>query len=286
MSAMTLQLLGLCLLVFGSLGLELLLQNHTPIAGAMREARGLAVLTAVGGIVGATAWWGNQPQAFAWTLPPLAARYLAVAGIAFGLVALRAALIGTVGHLRLLAAMLVIYLLPLTVAILTLHRDRLDFAAPLAWAFLAIVALLLILALRAIFRLPLGERGLNGDLLGLIGVMSGLWGLALFIWPAGPLPLIWPWPQDPLTSRLIAAMFLTVAGACQIAEGPAERRSALLLCLIYGNGITAATSLALSAGKPASLAYLIFWAFVALAALYGLLTERGSAPGPGPNLQG
>ena len=81
-------------------------------------------------------------------------------------------------------------------------------------------------------------------------------------------------------------MFLTVAVSCVMAEGPAERRSAYLFCTIYGAGIAIATTLALLAGKPVSLAYLIVWTMIALAGAVGLIRADGSAPASATSRRG
>ena len=274
MPEIVVQVIGMAVLVLGMVLGEGVLQRRMPLAGAARQARVLALMAGVGGLVGATAWGQNLPYAFAWALPPVAAWFLAVAAVAFGVTALRAAWIGSVGHLRMIAVLLVVYLGPLAVAVVVLHLDRFDPLVPSTYVFFAIVLGMVIAAILTLLRLPDEVRGLTSGMLGLIGLLAGLWGLVLFIWPAGPWPLIWPWPQDPLTTRLIAAMFLTIAAACHFAEGPTERRTAYILCLLYGVGISLVVALALWLGKPASLAYLAFWALVAVAAVRGLLSER------------
>lgn len=278
MSEVGVQWIGLVILVLG-IGLgEVLLQRRMPMSGAARQGRLLALMAGVGGLVGATAWVQNLPFAFAWALPPMAARFLAVAAVAFGLVALRAAWIGSVGHLRLVAMMLLVYLAPLAGAVVLLHLDRFSPTSPVTYAFFTIVVGMVIAALLAMIRLPFDERGLSAGGLGLVGAVAGLWGMVLFVWPAGPWPLIWPWPQDPLTTRLIAAMFLTIAAACHFAEGREERRTAYILCFVYGSGIALVVSLALLTGKPGPWAYLIVWSLVALVAGQGLLRERAVSP--------
>ena len=278
MPVVVVQVIGLALLVLG-MGLgEGILQRRMPMTGALQQARMLALLAGVGGLVGAAAWGQNLPYAFAWALPPMAARFLAVAAVAFGLVALRAAWIGTVGHLRMVAVMLLVYLGPFAGAVLFLHLDRFDPTSPVAYAFFGVVVCMVIAALLTMIRVPYDERGLSSGMLGLVGSLAGLWGLVLFLWPSGPWPIMWPWPQDPLTTRLIAAMFLTIAAACHIAEGRQERRTAYILCFIYGIGIALVEALALWLGKPGSWAYLLFWTFVAVEAVRGLVSERAASP--------
>ena len=278
MSINGLQVFGIAFLVLlVALG-ERWMQRRLVMTGALRQARLLALVAGFGGLIGATAWGQNLPYAFAWALPLVAARFLAVAAVAFGTVALRAAWIGAAGHLRLVAVMLLAYLGPLAVAVIMLHLDRFNPAFPVTYVFFAIAVGMVGAALLILIRLPYDERGLSSGQLGWIGNLAGLWGLVLFLWPAGPWPPLWPWPQDPLTTRLIAAMFLTVAATCHFAEGRAERRTAYILCVIYGFGIAVVVTLALLAAKPASPAYLIFWALVVLAALRGMVSERAVSP--------
>lgn len=260
------------------------LQTRSPRQGAERQTRSLVLAAALGGLIGAPAWWNNLPEAFAWSLPPLAAHYLGVAGVSFAVTFALILLNGTRPALRLGCWMLLVYLAPLAVVIWGFHLDRFDFAQLVTWGFFAIVAVLILGAANGLLRLPTNERGLSGPVDTAIGVATGIWGLVLFVWPAGPLPLIWPWAGDPLTSRLIGAMFLTVAVACWVAEGRAERRIALWLAVCYGAGIAGATGLALVQTGKGPILYLIVWAALALAAAWGLFTDRaaGRASGASP----
>ncbi|MEO8244975.1 MAG: hypothetical protein ABI832_22040 [bacterium] len=283
MSSLASQIVGLVMLLVGIGLADRLLQRSNRMTGAQRQARLLALMTGVGGLVGAVAWWQNVPFAFAWTLPQVAARFLAVAGVAFGIAALRAAWIGSTGHLRLIASMLAVYLGPLAIAALTLHLDRFDPNAPITYAFFAIVAVMLVAAIATLLRLPANERGMSSGALTVIGATAGLWGVVLFLWPNGPIHTLWPWPDDPLTTRLIASMFLTVATACLLAEGRAERETAQILCTLYSTGIVGATILAAATGKPGSSAYLVYWTLVGITAIRSWINRRATLPRHGPS---
>jgi hypothetical protein len=269
--------------VIGLLGLlaalilgEWALQSRRPAAGAERQTRAVILAAALGGLIGAPAWWQDLPYAFSWDLPPMAARFLAVAAISFAVGFAMILRQGSIGALRLGCGMLAVYLVPLTGAILLRHLDRFDLGAPVTWVFFALVAVLSLGALNGLFRLPLNERGLSGGIDTGIALVAGLWGLALFFWPDGPQPLIWPWPRDPLTTRLIAAMFLTIATAGWLSEGRAERRIALWVAMIYGLGIAATIYASRITGAGGPPAYLVVWGAIGLVAFFGLVTDRAT----------
>src|ERR687890_163461 len=99
----------------------------------------LSVLTLVGGLLGSTGWWIDDPRSFSWDLPPLASRMLASAGWVFG-VATLAPLHGPVPRrTRLVMLMLAIYLAPLLVSAPLFHLDRFDPTAPITYVFFALV---------------------------------------------------------------------------------------------------------------------------------------------------
>lgn len=280
------QTTGLTLLVLAVLALELALHRRTPLARSARLARLIVLITGVGGAVGAPAWWQDLPWAFSWDLPPLASRYLAVAALAFSLASARALIWPTAAHQRQVFWLILVYLGPLTGAILTLHLDRVDLATPAVRVFFVIVITLLVGSAMALIlnntrppRLPLraAESG--------IALVAGLWGLALFAWPDGPSPLIWPWAADALTSRLIASMFLTVSAAFVCAADTPSRRSALWIAAVYGVGVAGCTGIALALGRPAPMLYLLGWGLIGAVALWRI-TADASARAPAPNRQG
>jgi hypothetical protein len=62
----------------------------------------------------------------------------------------------------------------------------------------------------------------------LVATVAGLWGLAMLVYPQGPVRQIWVWPQDPLTSRLIATMLLTICAVALMAvQSAAQARMSL-----------------------------------------------------------
>lgn len=271
------QVTGLgCLLILWILG-DQALQSRSPRQGVQRLARAALLGAGLAGLIGAPAWITGAAHAFPWDLPPLAARILAAAGLAYALGFALMLWAGTAGALRLGAWMLLIALLPLVLAIWGWHLDRIDLSDPLTLALAALAILLILAAALALLRLPYNQRGLPGRADTAIALVAGLWGLLLFAWPAGPLVLLWPWPDDPLTTRLIAALLLALAAACALAEGRDERRIALWTALAQGAGTAAAAAPSLPAAPAFPLAAL--GTAIALTAAWGLLTDR-RAGGP------
>lgn len=277
MSELGWQIMGLALLLGGfALGERILARRAT--AARRLAAERIIVLTLVGGFLGAPFWWRGDPDAFAWTLPPLAGRMLAAAGWAFAVACLLALRRPAEAQIRLIGVMLALYLGPLTIAILAVHRDRFDPARPVTWGFFSIVILLLA---GALWLAKPGNGPTNDTMppramrwvLVAVGGAAGLWGAALFAWPPGPVVAIWLWPTDALTSRLIASMFLTVAGACWAARGSAPLAvTVMAVVLVYGIGVSLAGLANLVADKPLPVAYMVFWSVAATAAAVSLAT--------------
>lgn len=284
MSELGFQLIGVFLLL-GALvgGFWLLRRRYTARLTAQQHAiLLLTLLTLGGGFIGAIPWWLDVSVSFAWDLPPLASRLLAAAGWAFALACGLALRHPTQRHLRLIMVMLVVYLLPLALAILLFHLDRFDPAAPITYAFFAIVTILLLPTLWFCWR-PVGivaetpadqrrPKAVVQGWLGLVALLTGLWGLALFVTQQGPSPLLWLWPQDPLASRLIAVMLLTIAAASLYSLRSATlARTTLAMTLLYGVGGVAAALWNALTGKPIPLAYVIALGLLALGSLLWLL---------------
>lgn len=254
------------------------------------SSRGLMILLLLalaGGFMGAFVWWPGVPGTFAWTLPPLAGRMLAAAGWAFAVVCAMALSWPSRRRVRLALWMLAVYLAPIAAAILVAHRDRFDWAAPISYAFLAIVGVMLAATAWYLVRQPdipaaADDPAPTSDLarkwLALVGGVTLAWGIALFVTDHGSTPLVWAWPGDLLTSRLIAVMLLTIAAGCALSlrqAGPA--RAMLASVLTYGLGVTAAGLWSLTAGKPAPLGYVIIFGLLALGSGLLLAFDRADS---------
>ncbi|MCK0169477.1 hypothetical protein MWU53_00230 [Aliiroseovarius sp. S1123] len=265
MTSFVWQIVGMVLL-FGTVWLGNFLWRHRLGHRPSRvEALAAFVLlgTLAGGFWGAFAWWQNLPYAFSWPLPGLAARMLAAAGWSFALASALALWRPYPTHLRLVLLMLWVYLAPLTAAILTQHLDRFDFTREVTVAFFIIVVLLLVTSSFSLLALPRQDLGteeppnsLSSWALGLIGAVAGLWAVTLFLKPDGPWPLIWPWPGDALTTRLIASMFLTIAVGA-IAARPDQQlgRTVFWTTITYGVGVVIAGVAHVMTAEPSPMGY-------------------------------
>jgi hypothetical protein len=241
---------------------------------------GLLLVTAAGGLLGGIGWWLDDPRSFPWDLPPLAARLLAAAGWAFAVPTVLALQRPTPLRVRVALLLLVAYLAPLLVAIPLFHRDRFDWAAPITGAFFAIVLGLLVPAGLFLGRPPRVVAAAPGDgdppnrwVQGWLGIMAGslgAWGAALFLTDQGPIPGLWLWPGDLLTSRLIAVMLGTLAvGAVYGARYQDPARVLLGMAIVYGGGGVLATLWSAWDQQPIRVVYL--GAFALLGGLSGLV---------------
>lgn len=285
------QLVGLFLLIMALGSGYWLLRRRYPVrlTTAQQGILLLTVLTLAGGFIGAFPWWLDVAYSFAWDLPPLASRLLAAAGWAFALACGLALRHPTQRHLRLIMVMLVIYLAPLAVAILLFHLDRFDPAAPITYAFFTVVGLILLPACWFCWR-PVGlvaehlaeqrtPKNVVQGWLGVVALSLGLWGVALFVTPQGPSPLIWLWPQDLLASRLIGVMLLILASAALYSLRSATlARTTLATMALYGVGGVAAGIWNMLAGKPIPLAYVSAFGLLGLGSLLLLLSGVARPP--------
>jgi hypothetical protein len=245
----------------------------------------LVVLTLMGGFVGSPFWWTNQEQSFSWTLPPLASRMLASAGWSFVVVCFLALRHPTFHRLRLVLILLFVYLAPLALAIFLFHLDRFDPQAPITYAFFAIVFILVGSSAWYLYRQPVilaedqtsRERSspLTHHWLTGTAIVTGLWGTALFVTDQGPLPFIWVWPGDLLTSRLISVMLLAIAvGALYSRRSSDPARIMLAMLAIYSLGLALSSLWNAFFGLPVRPAYLVVFGIIGVGSLALLIIER------------
>ena len=295
MTSLVWQIVGLVLLVgtvwIGFLGWRKRMDHKS---STVETLAAIVLLGALGGgFWGAFAWWQNLPYAFSWHLPGLAARMLAAAGWSFALASALALRHPYPSHLRLVLLMLWVYLAPLTLAILTLHLDRFDFTRNVTIGFFIIAVLLLVTSTIALLTLPRNDpvagippNSIASSALWLIGGVAGLWAVALFLKPDGPWPLIWPWPGDALTTRLIASMFLTISVGA-LAALPSQRLACTVFWAtgVYGIGVVIAGFAHVMTTRPSPTgyaavtlpkSYMVVWGALGIVAALALVASRHS----------
>lgn len=275
------QLLGLALLLAGVTAIVFwVVRRGADLASTTQKAFLLLSAFAIsGGFVGSTAWWIDHPSGFSWDLPPLASRMLAAAAVAFGITGFIVLRSPSRGHVRLYALMIATYLAPLAFAIVLFHRDRFDFSAAMTRAFFATVVPMTAASLWLSAK-PAGLAPTAPDeaspparsvstFLTLAMIVFPIWALALFGTDQGPLKLVWVWPGDLLTSRLIAAMPATLAVTAFVARNSSRfARTALVLIATYGVGAIAAGVMNAAAGKAIPVLYVLgFGGFGLVAAI-------------------
>ncbi len=285
------QLFGLVLLIAGIVfGYWRWARPHESILN--KQSRGLlllTILTLMGGFVGSPFWWADELRSFSWDTPPLASRMLASAGWSFVVVCYLALRRPSRRRLRLVLLLLFVYLFPLTIAILLFHLDRFDFAAPITYAFFAIVVLMDVATGWYLLRQPavLPDQPQDKELTDRIvrywmlfaAVLTGVWGLALFITDSGPIAAVWVWSGDLLSSRLIGIMLLAIAAGLLYSFRFRDASQVMLATLItYGAGLAVASLWNLIFGKPFPLSYFAVFSTVALVSLVVFTRQR---PHPG-----
>lgn len=249
----------------------------------------LILLAFVGGFVGSWFWWANEPRSFSWDLPPLASRMLASAGWSFFVVCWLALQRPTFRRVRLVMLLLFVYLAPLAAAIFLFHLDRFDPAAPITYTFFATAILMTVSSTWYLFRpcrivpdsptdsAP-SSRAVKIWLI-VVTLVTSVWGLALFVADNGPSSLIWVWPGDLLSSRLIGVMLLTIAaGAVYSLRQADTSRTMLMMITTYGLGLATASFWYIFGGKPIKGSYLIVFGAVFLGSAALLLLDQSIKP--------
>ncbi len=282
-----LQFFGLFLLIAGvGLGYWRWIRPYGETLDAQAKALLLLVILMVmGGLIGSPFWWIDEARSFSWDLPPLASRMLAAAGWSFAAIGIMVLERPTYRRLRLVLILLFVYLVPLAIAAPLFHRDRFDFSQPIVIAFFAIVALMVGATTYYLLRQPDIFPDGVADLappsptlrawLVIVALITALWGLALLVTDSGPSALIWVWPGDLLTSRLIGVMLLTIAaGAIYSRPALGTTRPMSLMIIVYGIGLAAASLWNATAGKPVKLSYVLVFGIMAVVSAVLLVREQ------------
>jgi hypothetical protein len=285
--AIIVQLLGLVLL-FGGMwfGYRQWIQPHA--ATLTTQGQGLLILVVsalMGGFIGSPFWWMDQPWSFSWDLPPLASRMLASAGWSFFVLALLALRHPSYRRIRLVILALFVYLAPLAIVILLFHLDRFDPSAAITYAFFALVVPMTVAAAWYLWYQPqivpddprdsAPASTVVNVWLNFVAVVTALWGVAIFITDSGPSPLIWAWPGDLLSSRLIGVMLLTVAaGSMYSARYADTERMMLAMIIVYSLGLTVATLWNLFFGLPIKTLYTAVFSVIFLVSTVLFLTGK------------
>jgi hypothetical protein len=113
-----------------------------------------------------------------------------------------------------------------------------------------------------------------------VAIVTVARGAALFVTDRGPARLVWVWHGDLLTSRLIAAMLLTVAAeVAHSLRHAGAARMVLGVVAVYGGGVVLVTLWSVPAGTPINAANLAAFGVMALASAAPLVVGPAVAAG-------
>jgi hypothetical protein len=248
----------------------------------------LIVLTLMGAFFGQFGWWLDDDDSFAWQLPPLASRMLGAAATSFAVATVVVLERATPRREHLVLVLLAVYLWPLVVAIFAFHLDRFEADDALTYSFFLIAGTMsaATAALLLLTRSPDGGTGavetpdpIQRSWLLLVALVTGLWGLALFVTDDGPWGAIWAWPGDLLTSRLIGVMLLTIAaGSLYAARYRSTATAVLAMTATYGVGLAVASLWQAVDDRPVKPAYVAVFLVIAAGSL--VLARRSQARAP------
>lgn len=265
---------------------------RTTLSASARLALSVILLTLVGGLLGGVFWWVDEPGSFSWDLPPLVGRMLAAAAWAFALVCFMALENPTRSSTRLVLWMLFIYLAPIAVAAVAFHLDRFNPAAFITYGFFGTVVLLTTASTFFLLAPPhdITDKDSTSPAadpikplvklwLTFVATITGLWGVCLFVTDIGATKLIWTWPGDLLSSRLIAVMLFTICGGALLSlKSKAEARMMLAVTAVYGAGVTIAGLWNVTVGKPLPIAYIAVFSLLCGGSLLAM-GSLSKAPG-------
>jgi hypothetical protein len=214
---------------------------------------------------------------------------LAAAGWSFFAVSLMALQRPTYRRLRLILLLLFVYLAPLGIIIIVFHLDYFDFSAPITYAFFAIAIPMTTAAAWYLVRQPQIIPDEERDTapanvviqvwLLIVATITALWGLALFVTDSGPTRLIWAWPGDLLSSRLIGVMLVTITfGALYSFRKADIARLMLVMITVYSLGLTIAALWNILFAQPIQPLYTAVFSVILLVTAILLRMDRQPSP--------
>lgn len=260
------------------------------LVGASTPAKvllGVMVVTVMVAI-GVPFWWLDLDQSFSWDLPPLASRMLAAAGLSFVVLGILVLRHPSHRRVRLVLVLLEVYLAPLSIAMAAFHIDRFDFGKLISYGFLVIAFGMTIVATYFLIRQPEIVADDDRDLapssiasrvvLALIAATTFAWGVALFVTDDGPSALVWAWPGDLLSSRLIGVMLLAIGAGCVYAFARADTARLMeITTVVYAVGLASASLWNAVLAKPIKPAYVGVFAVIAVVCMIVLVIDRPAA---------
>jgi hypothetical protein len=99
--------------------------------------------------------------------------------------------------------------------------------------------------------------------------------LALFVTDSGPTALIWTWPGDLLSSRLIGVMLLTICvGALYAFRTADTSRMMLVMILVYSLGLTLAALWNIFFGLPIKPLYTAVFGVICVVTTVLFVTDK------------
>jgi hypothetical protein len=249
-----------------------------------RALLGVMVVTVMVAI-GVPFWWLDLDQSFSWDLPPLASRMLAAAGLSFVVLGALVLQRPSDRRVRLVLVMLETYLAPLAVAMAAFHLDRFDFGKPITYGFLIVAFGMSIVAAGFLVRQPTVVPDDDRDRapaptttrfgLALVALVTGTWGLALVATDNGPSALVWAWPGDLLSSRLIGVMLLAIAAGNLFGHTRADTARLMeITTLVYAIGLAAASAWGAVLSKPVKPAYVVAFGVIGALCASLLVVDR------------
>lgn len=242
-----------------------------------------------GGLIGGLTNFLLMPDFWPWSMPALVHRFLAAAAAAYVVGGVLTLTRSGWNESEFLCTTVLIYGVVLVVAVL-LDRHLIDWGRPVAWLFVGIVSLALLVVLVYGWRMRYAIRSNRQTQLSpasrlylvVLGIAAGVVGILVYLVPRQS-GWVWPWAVLPawkvLDSRLVASMLLTVAGGAFLVLWRNHRGALrVLIPMIWAYCLVAAVGIILHALEtPAFIVadglYVVIFAAISIVGLILYLRE-------------